>query len=454
MVPRRFGTNGIREVVGETLTAEFATRVAGAIGAVIAPGPPVVVGWDGRTSSSALERIVAGTLAFAGHHVIEVGLLPTPAIQYLVPRLGAQLGVIVTASHNPPEFNGFKCIAADGLEIPREVEEAIEQRIADGPPPNATFDRIGDIVGRSGGAEEYVRGILGCVDAPRIAAKRFSVVLDVANGTAAVTSPALLKQLGCRVRTLNGHIDGTFPGRMSEPTEEHLGDLMHSVPAFGADLGIAHDGDADRAVFIDRQGRYIPGEAMLTLLAHDAVSRAHGGVVVTPVTGTQALADAVEPLGGRVVYTRVGSPNVTRAMLAERAVIGGEENGGIIFPQFQFARDGGMAAAAVLDLLARREQPLDALLATIPRYTLVKEKLSCPLDRRTDVLEAAAQTLARGALRVERLDGIKVYRKDGWVLLRPSGTEPLVRVFAEAREPARAHALASEGIAAVNAALG
>ena len=273
MAARLFGTNGIREVVGGKLTAEFATRVAGAIAGVISPGAPVIVGWDGRTSSSALERIVAGTLALAGHHVIEVGLLPTPAIQYLVPRLQAQLGVIVTASHNPPEFNGFKCIAADGLEIPRSVEEAIETRIASGPVPTARFDHVGEVVGRSGGAEEYVRGILACIDVPRIVARKFSVVLDVANGTAAVTSPLLLRQLGCRVRTLNGHIDGTFPGRMSEPTEDHLGDLLKSVPAFGADLGMAHDGDADRAIFVDRHGRYIPGEVMLTLLAQEAVAR-------------------------------------------------------------------------------------------------------------------------------------------------------------------------------------
>ncbi len=453
MAPRLFGTNGIREVVGETLTAEFATRVAGAIGSVIPPGPPVVVGWDGRTSSPGLERIVAGTLALAGHHVVEVGLLPTPAIQYLVPRLGAQMGVIVTASHNPPEFNGFKCIAADGLEVPRNVEEAIEERVAHGGGRSAPFDRIGDIVGRGGGAEEYVRGILACVDQPRIAARKFSVVVDVANGTAAVTSPALLKQLGCRVRTLNGHIDGTFPGRMSEPTEDHLGDLLHSVPAFGADLGIAHDGDADRAVFVDRHGRYIPGEAMLTLLAREAVARNGGGVVVSPVTASQSLADAITPLGGRVLYTRVGSPNVTRAMQAEHAVLGGEENGGMIFPRFQLARDGAMAAAAVLDLLAAREEPLDELLKTIPRYTMVKEKLACPVERRAEALEAAAQRLAADSLRVERIDGVKVYRTDGWVLIRPSGTEPLVRVFAEAREPARAHALAAEGIAAIEAAL-
>ncbi len=450
---RLFGTNGIREVVGERLTSSFAQRTASAIGSVVPPASTIVLGWDGRTSSFALSRVVGGTLALAGHHVIEVGLLPTPAIQYLVPRLHGRLGVIVTASHNPPEFNGVKCIADDGLEVPRSVEESIEQAVDAGREPGVPFDRIGTISTHPGGADEYVDGILACVDRSKIAERRFSVVLDTANGASAVTSPNLLRRLGCRVRTLNGHIDGTFPGRPSEPTEANLGDLMRAVPAFGADLGIAHDGDADRAVFVDRNGRFVPGESLLTLLSQDAVERNHGGFVVTPVTMSQALADAITPLGGEVIYTRVGSPNVTREMQTRRAVLGGEENGGIVFPQFQLARDGAMAAASVLDLLTRRSETLDALIAGVPHYAFVREKVPCPVERREEVLRRAAEALGKGADRVERTDGLKVYRGKSWILVRPSGTEPLVRVFAEAKEPQRARSLADEGVRAVREAL-
>ena len=450
---RLFGTNGIREVVGERLTSSFAQRVASAIGSVVPPASTIVLGWDGRTSSFALSRVVGGTLALAGHHVIEVGLLPTPAIQYLVPRLHGRLGVIVTASHNPPEFNGVKCIADDGLEVPRSVEESIEQAVDAGREPGAPFDRIGTISTHPGGADEYVDGILACVDRSKIAERRFSVVLDTANGASAVTSPNLLRRLGCRVRTLNGHIDGTFPGRPSEPTEANLGDLMRAVPAFGADLGIAHDGDADRAVFVDRNGRFVPGESLLTLLSQDAVERYHGGFVVTPVTMSQALADAITPLGGEVIYTRVGSPNVTREMQARHAILGGEENGGIVFPQFQLARDGAMAAASLLDLLARRSETLDALIAGVPHYAFVREKVPCPAERREEVLRRAAEALGKGADRVERTDGVKLYRGKSWILVRPSGTEPLVRIFAEANEPHRARNLADEGVRAVREAL-
>jgi phosphomannomutase / phosphoglucomutase len=450
---RLFGTNGIREVVGRELTAPFVTRVAGAIASVVPPGAPIVVGWDGRTSSPAFSRIVSATLALGGHHVIEVGLLPTPAIQYAVPRVGAQLGVIVTASHNPPEFNGIKCIAADGLEVPRTVEEAIEGAVERGVAPTVAFDRVGDIGTRSDGARAYVDGILHEVDVARIRERRFSVVLDCGNGASVPTSPALLRRLGCRVLTLNGHVDGTFPGHLSEPTEANLVDLARTVPAVHADLGIAHDGDADRAVFVDASGRYVPGEESLTLLARDQVERHAGGVVVTPVSAPQSVEDAVRAVGGEVVYTRVGSPSVTHEMQARHAVFGGEENGGLIYPAFQYARDGAMTAALLLDVLARKGVPLADLLDGLPRYALVKEKAPCPVALREAVLARLTETLSEGSDRVVTIDGVKVYREGGWILLRPSGTEPLFRVFAESKDPARARALAQAGLAAVRDAV-
>ncbi|MGI0072029.1 MAG: phosphoglucosamine mutase [Thermoplasmata archaeon] len=450
---RLFGTNGIREVVGTTLTAPFVTRIAGAIAAVAPPGARIVVGQDGRTSSPAFSRIVCATLSLGGHPVIDLGVLPTPAIQYSVPRLEAQMAVIVTASHNPPEFNGLKCIAADGLEVARETEESIEVAVDAGRGIAVPFDQVGEITPRTDGARRYVDGILARVDGERIRARRYSVVLDCGNGASIPTSPALLRRLGCRVVTLNGHIDGTFPGHLSEPTEDHLSDLKRMVPAAGADLGIAHDGDADRAVFVDASGRFVPGEEILTLLARDAVERHHGGVVVTPVSASQSVEDAVRPLGGSVVYTRIGSPSVTHELEARKGVFGGEENGGLIHPEFQLARDGAMTAAAVLDLLARKGEGLAEVLVGLPRYTLVKEKAPCPVPLRGPVLARVTEALTAGSERVVTIDGIKVYRDGGWMLVRPSGTEPLFRIFAESKDPARARALADSGLSAVRTAL-
>jgi phosphomannomutase / phosphoglucomutase len=450
---RLFGTNGIREVVGEKLTAPFVAQVSSAIASLLPPGQPVVVGWDGRTSSPAFSRIASGVLAAAGHHVIELGILPTPAIQYNVTRLGAQMGVIITASHNPPEFNGIKCIAADGLEVPREFEEAIESGVERKVVATVPFDRIGEITPRPDGGRRYVDGILEQVDVATIRARKFTVVLDCGNGASVPTSPPLLRRLGCRVLTLNGHVDGTFPGHLSEPTEPNLADLKRMVPAVGADLGVCHDGDADRAIFVDSSGRYVGGEETLTLLAQDFVERNHGGVVVTPVSASQSVEDAVTPAGGTVVYTRVGSPSVTHEMQSQHAVFGGEENGGLIFPKFQYARDGAMTAAGLLDVLARRKVGLAEALAGLPRYTFVKEKVACPVALRERVLARIAETLGAGSERVVTIDGVKAYRDGGWVLLRPSGTEPLFRVFAESKDPAKARALADAGLAAIRAAV-
>jgi phosphomannomutase/phosphoglucomutase len=252
---------------------------------------------------------------------------------------------------------------------------------------------------------------------------------------------------------MNGHLDGTFPGHLSEPTEANMQDLIRTVPAVGADLGIGHDGDADRAVFVDASGRFIPGEEMLALLARDVVERAGGGIVVSPVSASQSLEDAIRPHGGSVVYTRVGSPAVTHEMATQKAVFGGEDNGGLIFPKFQYARDGGMAAAGVLDLLARVGQSLAEVLKSVPRYTLVREKVPCPVEARGSVMARVAERMAPGSDRIVTLDGVKAYRDGGWVLLRPSGTEPLLRVSAESKDPARARALADTGLQAVRQAL-
>lgn len=450
---RLFGTNGIREIVGETLTAPFVTRVAAAFAGSVPPGPPIVVGRDARTSSLAFSRIVTGTLALAGHSVIDVGLLPTPAVQWMVVHRAAQLGVIVTASHNPPEFNGLKGIGPDGLELPRAAEEGIEAGVERASTPAVPFDRVGEVHEDPSGAERYVEAILARVDRKAVAERKLSVVLDCGNGASTVTSPTLLRRLGCRTVTLNAQPDGTFPGHLSEPTPTNLADLTRVVPAVGADLGVAHDGDADRAVFVEAGGRFVGGEEVLTLLARDAVERARGGTVVTPVSGSQAVEDAVVPLGGKVVYTRIGSPAVTRAMRDEHAVFGGEENGGLIFPDHQLARDGARTLAAVLDLVARRRSTLAELLADLPRYTLLKEKIACPATARAAVLERVAAELGRDSDRLVTLDGVKAFRDDGWLLVRPSGTEPIVRIFAESKDPARARKLADRGLAVVREAI-
>ena len=439
---RLFGTNGIRGVVGKDMTADLAVRVGRAIGTHFGAGS-VALARDPRLSGPMLCRAVAAGLMASGLEVIDLGMVPTPCAQYYV-HVHGQLkgGVVITASHNPREFNGIKALDAQGMEMAREEEEAIEKVYFEETYATADWAAVGDLRSDSSAIDLYLRAILSHVDVEAIRTRKLTVVVDPANGAGCVTTPYLLRTLGCRVLSLNGQPDGAFPGRLPEPTIEHLGDLMRMVVEAKADLGVAHDGDADRAIFVDDRGAFLYGDKSLALLARSELAK-RGGVVVTHVSTSSVLDDVVREAGGHVVRTRVGSPIVARAMLAQGAAFGGEENGGIIFPEHQFCRDGGMTVAKMLEVLAKEGTSLSALVAALPQYSLQKAAVEVPLEKRTSTLEALVG-LVKGR-KVDTLDGVKIHEADGWVLVRPSGTEPLFRIYAEAKTPERAQALAAEG---------
>ena len=447
---RLFGTNGIRGVVGKDMTANLAVRVGHAIGTHFGAGS-VALARDPRLSGPMLSRAVAAGLMASGLEVIDLGMVPTPCAQYYVHVHGRlKGGVVITASHNPREFNGIKALDAQGMEMAREEEEAIEAIYFEEKFATAEWSAVGDLRSDTSAIDLYLRGILSRVDVDAIRKRKLTVVADPANGAGCVTTPYLLRTLGCRVLSLNGQPDGAFPGRLPEPTVEHLGDLMRIVVEARADLGVAHDGDADRAIFVDERGSFLYGDKRLALLARSELAR-HGGLVVTPVSTSSVLDDVVREAGGQVVRTKVGSPIVARAMLAQGAAFGGEENGGIIFPEHQFCRDGGMTVAKMLEVLAKEGKPLSALAAALPQYSLKKEAVEVPVERRAATLEALVG-LVRGR-KVGTIDGVEIHESDGWVLVRPSGTEPLFRVYAEAKTPERAQALAAEGAELVRRAV-
>ncbi len=439
---RLFGTNGIRGVVGQDMTADLAVRVGRAIGTHFGAGT-VALARDPRLSGPMLARAVAAGLMASGLEVIDLGMVPTPCAQYYVrTHAGLQGGVVITASHNPREFNGIKALDAQGMEMAREEEEAIEAVYFDEKFAAADWSTVGDLRTDSNAADLYLRGILSRVDVETIRRRRLTVVADPANGAGCATTPYLLRALGCRVLTINGQPDGAFPGRLPEPTVEHLGNLMRMVVEAGADLGVAHDGDADRAIFVDETGAFLYGDRSLALLARAELA-ARPGLVVTPVSTSSVLEDVVREAGGHLVRTKVGSPIVARTMLTQGAVFGGEENGGIIFPAHQFCRDGGMTLAKMLEVVAKERKPLSSLAAALPQYSLRKVAVEVPVARR-DATLAALLRLVEGR-EVDTIDGVKIHAPDGWVLVRPSGTEPLFRVYAEAKSAERAQALADEG---------
>ena len=428
MAARLFGTNGIRGIVNQDMNATFALDVGSSIGTYM--GGKVAVATDCRTSADMIKSAVAAGLMASGVNVLDLGMLPTPALQFYVKNSGVKGGVMITASHNPPEFNGIKCVDFDGTEMPREKEEKIEAIYFSRYFVHKGWKSVGAIGPVEGVARAYSAAIRRQVDVNAISDAKLNVVLDCANGAGSATSPDLLASLGVRVISLNSNPQGTFPGHPSEPTADNLKDLMATVKATGADLGIAHDGDADRTIFVDDKGNFVFGDRSLAIVARNSVRQKGGGTVVTPVSTSSCVEDVVRAEGGEIVYTRVGSPVVARKMIEIGAVFGGEENGGLIFPEHQYCRDAGMTAAKMLEIVAT-EGSMSRLSTKIPDYCLDKRKMECPEDRKEEVLALVVEAFAQE--RVDTTDGVKVFFGEGWTLIRPSGTEPIFRMFSEAK---------------------
>lgn len=443
-----FGTNGIRGVVNEDMNCELALRIGKAWGTYLKKTiarPKIAMGTDVRLSNDMLNAAITSGLLSTGCDVVDVGLVPTPTLQYTVKEKDFDSGVIITASHNPPQFNGIKGVASDGTEFYKDVEEAIEKIYFEKTFSLADWKNVGKHSPWDGSIDFYIDGILSTVDVDLIRKQQFHVVLDCGHGAGSVVTPVLLKRLGCTVTALFCEPDGTFPGRNSEPTPENLGDLVKTVKKLDVSFGMAQDGDADRAIFIDENGTYIWGDRTLALAGKYITQENKGGISVTPVTTSTCFEDAIRNSGGEVVYTQVGSPTVARVMKEKKAVFGGEENGGLIFPELQYCRDSTMSLAKILEIIAKEKRPLSELIAEIPNYEVYKTKLACPNEKKERVLRAVIDMVRDNeeVIKIDGTDGVKLYVKDGWILIRPSGTEPIFRVYAESKNKHQAEQLAS-----------
>ena len=442
---RLFGTNGVRGVVNEDMTSELALKLGKAIGSYYSKSkdrPKIAIGTDARISNSMLKSACTSGLLSVGCDVVDLGILPTPTLQYAVKEKDYDAGVIITASHNPPQFNGIKVIDLDGTELAKEQEEEIEKIYFSESYRKVTWDKVGSLSRWDGAIDLYIDAILSKVDVDSIKRANLHVVLDCGNGAGAVVAPELLRRLGCKLTMINCELDGLFRGRPSEPIPENLEELMKKVKEVGADLGVAQDGDADRAIFVDEKGNYVFGDQSFTLLAKYIV-REKKGIVVTPVSTSSALEEVVKSEGGDVIYTRVGSPIVARVMKKVNAVFGGEENGGLIFPEHQYCRDSAMTIAKMLELLGKEKRPLSEMISELPRYELIKIKLHCPNDKKDKVLSMIKERVKKESevKKVDETDGVKIYTEEGWVLVRPSGTEPIFRIFAESKDRDKAERL-------------
>ncbi|MGP8321517.1 MAG: phosphoglucosamine mutase [Methanosarcinaceae archaeon] len=436
-----FGTNGVRGIANEYITPQLSIDVAKSLGTYMGSKGTIAIGRDTRISGDMLKSAaIAGALS-VGLTVIDLGAAPVPAVQYYV-RDHADAGIMITASHNPREYNGIKLIAGDGSEFSREGESEIEKIYYSKQFTSVNWDRTGDLRKNIDANEYYIQGIIDHVDAQCIRGKHFKVVTDTGCGAGSITLPFLLRRLGCEVITINAQLDGTFPWRNPEPTPDVLTELADIVRTTGADMGVAQDGDADRAVFVDENGDFIDDEVLLAMMAKFILSR-NKGVIVTPISSSLRMADIAEEAGVELIRTAVGSINVARKMIETNAVFGGEGNGGLIFPEHQYCRDGGMACAKILEIIATG-MTLSEFAGCVPEYFNSKTKTSC--DYLTATMERVKAGVLDGDAKIDTTDGVKIWYEDGWVLIRPSGTEPIVRIFAESKTKAKAEALMLEGL--------
>lgn len=420
-----FGTSGIRGPVGEEVTADLALAVGRAVGV---DAGRVVLGRDPRESGLLLADALAAGLREMGTDVVDLGQTATPTVARAVAWEDADAGITVTASHNPPPDNGLKLWQPSGQAFDANLRERIENRVHTDEFDLNDWANLG--TRRQGDATD--RHVAALVDAVTIRNPP-AVIVDLGNGAGGVTVE-VASQLGCDVETLNAQPDGRFPGRPSEPTADHCQSLATLVGESDADLGIAHDGDADRTRAVTADGEFLGGDVLLALFAANAATA--GDRVAVPVDTSLAVTDYLSERDVEVVRTPVGDVYVADAATSPDVAFGGEPSGAWIWPDETLCPDGPLAACKLLELVATH--PLDELAADVPTYPIRRRNVE--VADKGAVMERVANHIAREYDEddVGTLDGVRVDLGDGWFLVRASGTQPLVRITAEARDQSRA----------------
>ncbi|WP_122089480.1 phosphoglucosamine mutase [Halalkalicoccus subterraneus] len=446
-----FGSSGTRGVANEEITPAFVLQVVAAAGTVW-EADRVAIARDTRSTGRMLENAAVAGLQSVGCDVHRLGVLPTPGAQAYAAREGVP-AVMITASHNPPEYNGVKLIGADGIELSVSELETVEEAFLSEVDGARSWVRTGDEFAVEDAIRRYIGSVREAVDAEKLA--DLTVAIDPGHGAASLTSPRLFRELGCRVLTVNAQPDGRFPGRDPEPVEANLEDLGRLVATSDADVGIAHDGDGDRAIFFDESGTYIEGDAALAALADAELGPRDATVAAVNVS--QRLVDVCDRTGATLELTPIGSTYITSRIQQLRAEgvsvpVAGEGNGGIYFPEYSLARDGAYIAARFLELVV--DKPASEVVEPFGGYRNVRLKLTYESrDQREAMLAAVDRVAENEDAGTNTTDGVRLDYGDGWVLARPSGTEPVIRVYAEARGKERAEELAARLYDAAEAAL-
>jgi len=393
-MPKLFGTSGIRGITNRELTAELALKVGLALATKHEEGE-FLIGRDTRVSGEFLEKALISGILSAGANVIKLGIVPTPVLAYLTMKYDFDCGVMITASHNPPQYNGIKIFDKEGVAL------SMEKLIIE----NLSFE------------------------------KSWHVVIDPGCGATSILAPLIFRKLGCEVRAVNAQMDGFFPARSPLPDEESLKPLCRIVRELKANVGFAYDGDGDRMVAVDEKGNFAPLDQTLALYAAYTIEKTGGGTVVTHVEASMCIDKIVEEMGGKVVRTRVGDVNIAEAMKRYHAVFGGEPCGAWIHPKYHYCPDGILSSVLMLKMLEERKAELSRLLEKVPQYPILREKIECSHMLKEKVMqriEREIDSVFPDFKEKLTVDGVRLSLSEGWILVRPSGTEPLIRITAEA----------------------
>lgn len=423
--------SGVRGTVGSALDPSLLTRFATAFGTLV-EGQPVVVGRDTRASGPMAHHAILAGLIATGCKVIDVGVCPTPTVLFISKALNAGGSLVITASHNPIDWNGIEFASESGRLLSEPERTRLMEIYESRDFHLATWDKQGSVKVIDTAIDQHIAGVLSCdwVVRDQIQSHGLKVVIDCGNGAGSVISPHLLRALGCEVVELNCVPDGYFP-RPAEPTPDALNRLCEVVKSEGADLGLAHDGDADRLVLVTEEGTPLSSEYTFALAADFLLNKRKGDIVAT-VSTSRMLDDVAGRHGVKLHRTPVGVGYVVEKMRETGAVIGGEGTGGVIYPELQYTTDGIASIAAIVQLLAEsNESTVSDVIAAIPSYAICKERLEVPSQHIANaVLQLAIETYTDETL--DLADGVKRVWEDRWVNIRKSGTEPVIRVFSEA----------------------
>lgn len=436
-----FGTSGIRGLIGSEVTCELALNVGKSLAYYLGNEGKVVVGYDTRTTNHMFDEAITAGLLESGVDVVKIGMVPTPLLGYATEKLDADAGVMLTASHNPSQYNGIKLWNKNGMAYTSQQEAKIEEIYANKDYISVTWDKVGSLSVNEEIKGRYIDDLVAMVDIK----KDLKVVIDCASGAGSEISPLVFRKAGCEVTTLNSQPDGFFPGRNPEPNADNLGNLMKTVVAIGADLGIAHDGDADRMITVDEKGNISPFDSLLAL-----ISKQFDGDIVTTVDAGLCMDESVK---GDVIRTPVGDVNIAEVIIEKNAAFGGEPSGTWIHPDFCMCPDGILSGLRMAEIVSR-DGKLSELLDKIPSYPNIREKITCSKEAKVKVMENMEELLKDAfddIVEVNSLDGVRLtFSDDSWVLVRPSGTEDYIRITLESRDSERAEEIKEKCVKIIN----